>query len=147
MLSGFNNRWSPTLDVFSTLDVSFRLSFIKLIAWGSTLVYDVFFVDNGVFQHKRSNLSSFSKITRFLFMVSKRLQFVNSTRNLNFISFAKRNLEDIFYSFVELTYWYQQTFFFLLKPFITELIKQKGQPALIHFSFIMLTSCSKFNAM
>ena len=59
-------------------------------------------------------------------MVSKRLKFVNNTRNLNFISFAKRNLEDIFYSFVELTYWYYLIFFFLLKPFITELIKQKG---------------------
>ena len=82
--------------------VLFCLSYIKLTTWASTFINNVCFMDKGVFQHKeRSNLSHFLKIPKFYFMVSKRFQFVNNKTNLIFVSFAERNLEANFSSFLE----------------------------------------------
>ena len=54
--------------------ISFCISYIKFITWASTLINNVCFVDNGVFQHKeRSNLSCFPKTPNFYFIVNKRI--------------------------------------------------------------------------
>ena len=45
---------------------------------------------------ERSNLPCFEKKTKFYFVVSKCFQFVNNTRNLIFILFAKKNWESYF---------------------------------------------------
>ena len=100
MVTYFRRFLSRAMFSPSYFTVSFCLSYIKFTT--STLVNNACFVDNGIFQHKeRSNLSRFPKIPKFYFIVSKRFQFINNTRNLIFVSFAESNLEANFFSFPE----------------------------------------------
>ena len=95
----FNNRWSPTSHVFlveqTSLHLTLEFCFISP-TWNSLheqvpLWNNVCFVDNRVFQQKeRSNLLCFPKISKFYFIVSKRFQFHNNTRNLIFISLTEK---------------------------------------------------------
>ena len=71
----------------SYFGVPFCFYYIKLTIWANTLINNIFFVDDKIFQHnERCNISCFPKISKFYFIV-KCFQFVNNARNLIFISF------------------------------------------------------------
>ena len=102
MVTYFKRFLSRAMFSISYFRVWFCLSYIKFTTFVSTLINNVCFLDHEVFQRKeRFNLTCFTKISKFYFIVSKRFQFVNNTRNLIFVSFAKKNLEANFFSFLE----------------------------------------------
>ena len=90
MVTYFRHFLSRAMFSPSYFSVWFRFSCIKLTTWASTLINNVCFVGNGVFQHKdRSNFSCFPKIPKFYFIVGKRFLFVNNTKYFIFISLQK----------------------------------------------------------
>ena len=76
--------------------VSFCLSYIEIIVWASTLIKNVYFVDERVFQQKeRSNVSHFSEIPKFYFIVTtlrSRIDAYLKEKNLSKRGFVKVEL-------------------------------------------------------
>ena len=70
-ISQFNVRPGFKQQMVTYFRVSFCLSYIEIIVWASTLIKNVYFVDERVFQQKeRSNVSHFSEIPKFYFIVT-----------------------------------------------------------------------------
>ena len=71
MVTYFRRFFSRLMLFLSPFRVSFCLSYIKIIVLASTLIKNVYFVDERVFQQKeRSNVSDFSEIPKFYFIVT-----------------------------------------------------------------------------